>query len=365
MRINTRLITLAALLATVALPSPALAQGAGPGMAVPTGPISVKVVKVSPSGATAPFVGAEVVVELWVGQGGRMPDLSARASGMVGIQLAAASIQVSGSDGIATFPSQTLGVGQRLTVSVLADGHTFGGQPIEPGKPSEIRVYDRTEDVSSLSSELLIGLFVDERMVVADVTLTFHNDSPQIIDVEQQGLRLPMVLPAVRGWPVEGVLPDGALRHIANQREPIRGRISMEKGSVVYRGPILPGRGQKIRLRYGIPIENSRQGLGIVSKMDSTRVRVISRWSKRIAPQVVPGRSFTAFERDQGEQRQRQIVIDDPLPAGTPLLLNLDRLPYAVGAESAVALIGSLVLLALFGFALLSPSDTPKPVSED
>jgi len=345
-------------LATALMVGPASAQHGGMGMPAVGGPVVVKVLKVDRSGSVTPLPGAEVVLERWMGDPMRAPKLENRAAGMVGIRLAGAKVGTTDSQGQAQFEPPQMAPGQLLSVSVLHDGHTFGGEQFKPSaKPVEIRVYERTEDTSELSCDLFVGMFVDERMVVTDITMTFNNNQPVIVDTDRTGLRLPMVLPAVRGEPVEGVLPDGALRNIANQRQPVRGRIRMEKGTVVYRGPIMPGSSQQIRLRYGIPIERSVQDIAIKSVLKADRVRVLARWSRRIAPRLVPTRSFTAFERDEGEFRQRQIVIDGELPANTPMLMHLDRLPHATSAEGTVALIGSLVLLALFGLALVAPPE--------
>ncbi len=335
------------------------AQPAAGRMKMPaSGPIQVSVIKVDRAGGVQPLPGAMVVLERWLGDRMRAPNLDARAKGMNGIRLGEALVATSDAQGQARLDPGVVGPGQIVSVSVLHDGHTFGGDQLAGrGRPIEIRVYERTEDTSTLECDLFVGLFVDERNVVADVTLTFHNASPMIVDVDRTGLRVPMMLPALKGEPVEGVLPSGGLRNIANQRSPVRGRIRIEHGAVVYRGPILPGSNQQIRLRYAVPIEHSRQDIAIRSTLKSRQVRVLARWSKRIAPRLVPTRSFTAFERDQGEYRQRQIVLDDELPADTPLLLHLDRLPHSTSAEAMAALVGSLLLLALFGLALLAPPE--------
>jgi hypothetical protein len=82
-------------------------------------------------------------------------------------------------------------------------------------------------------------------------------------------------------------------------------------------------------------------------------VVISSSWSDRVAPQVVPNRSFAVREARRGETIQRVIRVQDPLEKREPMVLRIDRLPRPLKVQGSVAIYGSLLLLGAFGLALI------------
>jgi hypothetical protein len=81
---------------------------------------------------------------------------------------------------------------------------------------------------------------------------------------------------------------------------------------------------------------------------------VSTSWNDRVAPRVVPDRSFIALGRDPGEQVQRFMRLETPPDAGEAVVIRVDRLPVPLAVFTRVALWGGVALGLLFLFSLVA-----------
>jgi hypothetical protein len=303
-------------------------------------------VHVSPAGAAGPLVAAEVVLAAWGGPMGERELLQAWTA-------------TTDASGEARFVGASPAGGE-LIPSVVYKGITFTGPASSAGRaaePIEVRVYEATRSLEALEASVFVGVFVDEGKVIFDLTYALDNTGRTVVDADADGagLALPLLLPAVGGGAVAGYLPDRATANMALQASPERGRLLVDRGQVRYRGPIFPGKGQSLQARYAMPIDGERLDVALQTPIKLTDLRMIGRWSKRIAPTLLPGGGFTLVERDQGEFLQRQLTLDRPPVAGETLVVHIDRLPHGVAVEESIAwggaalLFGAFVLLVLVG----------------
>ncbi len=302
----------------------------------------VHVQLVSRQGVVTPLGNVEVLLEVWTSKPRAEPLLTrtfiARTSGK-GVAVVKRTV------------GDRLPPGGHYLPVVIYGGISFSGarlKKLDPTKPIEIRVYEQTESRDDLSGVLFIGIDVRETVVLIDETLRLTNGGHEVI-VAEKGIRIPLLLPAVDGRAWSGYLPTtSAGRHVAMQAIPPRGRLALEKGGVTYYGPVMPGGKQHIRLRYAIPISTERQDLALRAPFDFTRVVLVGRWNKRIAPRVIPSRPFRVRNVDRGEHVEREIILDALPKQGEDLVIQVDRLPYTLAVASIVATYGSLGLFTLF-----------------
>ncbi|MEC9070774.1 MAG: hypothetical protein VX938_00285, partial [Myxococcota bacterium] len=199
---------------------------------------------------------------------------------------------------------------------------------------------------------------VRDGFLIVEGALYLENSSRQVVlsRAEAQGLRFPIPLPAVFGDSLDqGMLPpETSARHRSLNTDPKNGRLVFRDGAVWYDGPRFPGVKQTIQLRYALPITDERMDLAFRSDVPLTSLMISSMWSDRVAPRVVPDRSFVVREGRRGENIQRLIRVDDLPPVGEAMVLRVDHLPRPLVVQTYVAGIGVLLLLAAFGLAVMS-----------
>lgn len=341
--------------------------------------LPVRVTRVSPKGAVHPVGDAEVLLEHWVRPPGRDAEREldgvwrGRTDARGRVRFPGTPTEGNGPSG----PHERRGPGgsssgEWIPVTV-DDGVLFRGQSLGDRRgeePLSLRLYEATTDRSALGASLRLGLSVHQgRLVVQSVT-ELRNDGRQLVDLRDgDPLRVPVLLPEVMGRPMDrGLLPrEAASDRLVYEVTPERGRLVLDEGALWYEGPVPPGDGPRIRVRYTLPIVAARQDLALTTPLDLERLVVTSTWSRWIDPRVLPsvaggdredeGRSraasgppdFTVAERRQGEQRQRFFHLDRAPEAGETVHVRVDRLPRPERVLTGAATVGAVLLLALFG----------------
>ena len=221
-----------------------------------------------------------------------------------------------------------------------------------------IQLYDSTDSVEQLSGVLTVGLDVRDAFLLVDATLKVTNHGTMVVDTRlgEKGLRVPVALPAVGDAPLEfGVIdPVTGPRHVATRVSPEGGRFQFTGGAVYFEGAVLPGVPTTLQARYAMPIVEEIQDIALSSPIDIERFLGSTSWNDRVAPRVVPDRSFIALGRDPGEQVQRFMRLESPPQAGQPVVIRVDRLPVPLAIFTKVALWGGVALGMLFLFSLVA-----------
>ena len=315
--------------------------GAG-GMSAGTWSPRVKVFHISESAGRQEVQGAEVILEKWTSQP------------RGGLVLAKAQVAKTDSKGMARFGGVRVRRGESYVATTLHDGLTYSTFKIDgfaPKSPLELNIYERTDDTKELKLEAIVELRVLEAMIAVRLDIRLHNPTQKVIDLrEGEGLRLPLALPAIGEEAWTGYLPtEKAMPHIHLLTDPKRGRLVLKRGGVYYLGPIFPGRGhQRIGIAYGIPINSDKLDLAFQSDQPLIQLRIAGSWKKIIAPRLMPATAFDVEEDDLGDSVARRMKIREPAQKGETLTIRLDRLPYALSAESNLAFYGGSLLFGLF-----------------
>lgn len=324
------------------------AQGAQPEA---SSTLPVRVVHVSPEGAVSAWSDAEVVLESWTRPPGPSGDkvLGACWTGRTDAQ------------GFVAFGGlQPLASGEYVP-TVVRDGVVFRGPAV--GKdasfgPIDVRVYDVTPAQASLSLTLHVDLSVRDGFIIVDSTAIVQTASRRavVLGAENDGLRLPIALPALYGAAMPwGLLPpETSRRHMALRATPAHGRFAFVRGGLFYQGAIIPGQPSSLQWRYALPLSAERMDLALSSPIEMTSLAVSTTWSNRVAPRVVPDRPHQLHQRLRGEEVQRFARIDDPPAPGESFLLRVGRLPMPLVVQAHAAVVGAAFLFGLFLLALIA-----------
>ncbi|MDP6947021.1 MAG: hypothetical protein QF464_22925, partial [Myxococcota bacterium] len=221
-----------------------------------------------------------------------------------------------------------------------------------------LRVYDATDDISSLRGRMNVGLDVRDGFVIVDTSLSLSNRSRHTIDTRRiaKGFRLPVALPAVFGGPWEvGVIPsDTGPRHVSLRATPEGGRFQFRDGAIFFEGPLTPGRPTTLQARYALPIVDERQDVALTTPVPLDQLMISTSWTARVAPRVVPDREFLAVGREPGEAVQRFLRVERPPAVGEPFVIHVDRLPRPDAVQNQLAVGGGVALFVIFGLSLVA-----------
>ncbi len=313
------------------------------------GSMRVSVEHVSPVGVAVPLAGHPVILEAWTRK--------AMSSEM---EISEAWRGSSDAAGLVVFSSlPSLPPGSHYRASVLYRGVSFATKQVTGPNPMQtetVRVYERTADASELTGSLVASVRVEEAVLVVNVRLFLDNPLLEVVDLDQvrPGLRMPLLLPAVFGAPLDrGLIPmDNAGKHMRRDAEPDRGRFVFADGALYYRGPILPG-DMTLTAAYAVPIVETAQTLALSAPVELERVFVSGEWSDRIAPRLIVERPHSLHDSHSRERWGRAIQLDDGLKKGEPLLVQVDRLPVVGVVPRAVTVGGSVLLVTSFGLAVV------------
>jgi|GEM_PF-6914581 len=185
---------------------------------------------------------------------------------------------------------------------------------------------------------------------------TLVNDSFEAIDFSGgEGLRIPLLIHDVFGQPLNvGYLPTRTdSKRTRFDIKPRRGRLTVERGTLIFRGIVPPGRGVQVLASFAIPYaeEDSHVlSLSAPYDLDDVRVAVVAPDRSGLkAALVAPHRA--APRTTAGAEELWLIPLESP-KAGQPLQLILDHTPdrRAVTRNIATALGGAVlfVISAIF-----------------
>ncbi len=267
-------------------PGPEASQPAEPGGAL-RGPEPEPMLDGGAASATAPPVvapGRRVVVRL-VDPQGRVTaapgvrvreERLRRSTGMDGtVELAAARAGVTGDDGLVVFPVDgELGPGESLRHVATWEGHDWDAREGE----AAILLHHTTPRTDALRLGMQAFIELRDNNFMLQQQYVLINGSNLAIDLTGgAGLRIPLLVHEVFGEPLDlGYLPlRPDSRTSRFEVTPPRGRVAVERGALVYRGIVPPGRAVQVRASYAVPYDgDSRHTLSLRSPVDLDEVRV-------------------------------------------------------------------------------------------
>ncbi len=311
--------------------------------------IPVQVRRVSEDGSVAPVSGVEVLLERWTSSPATMGKK----------RLDAVYRSTSDAAGYARFPLEARAGGAELIASTVEEGITRFASPVSANNraPIDLRLYELGGVAEELQGAMQVDLSIRDGFVIVETSWTVRTTGRRLVRLEDEDrLRVPLALPAVFGDSMDaGMLPnDTGRRHLALQVSPETGRLVVRDGAIFYEGTIPPGPGTSIRVRYPLPIVAERMDLAFRSPIKTGSLSLSSAWSDRVAPRVVPETAFRAYRSVRSENVRRFLVVKEPPAPGEALVIHVSRLPRPLDVHAAAAIGGSLVLLFLFGLALVS-----------
>ena len=325
--------------------SAAFAQSAPAAADPPPFSVSMKLKRVSSSGAVLPLAGAEA----WVFAEQVEPAMGRPKRTAVG-QFKG----ISDAKGNVDFRQIRSIRDAVYSVQCVYAGVSYRSKEFRLGQPAptELRVYQATADDSPIRLSSLYELTVSDTMLYVTQLVRVFNDSNTTVDYNyrSEGLRLPTLAFPVSGRvPVHGLFPLGKV-HGSPKMTNGQGRVVGEKGAVVYRGPVLPGSRSFVRFRYAIPFNNETVELAAVSDVPLRDASVVMTWTTLVQPTLQLDAPATARQRDRGHVTQLEVALHDGLDAGKPLRITMGRLPIRTTIPMQLATVGGFG----FGFLFLS-----------
>jgi len=328
-----------------------LAVGAEPTPTpAPPSTVRVQVTYLHPSGAVLPGGGAALRIERT-----RMP----RPGEMAEPEVVQAWLTTATADGAARFeglPAFNTAESDSLVVGWKGSDTRTPLKAPNDGRiePLSIVVRDPLLDVSQLAMHLRLTLAPRDTGLQVEHLIQIENPTNAIIDTDQgAGLVMPLVSPAPYGEPVDAFLPQRPdSREFLTQQNPDVGRLLVEKGRLVFRGPV-PPEGQMVRVVYLLPYEGQvDHTYGLRMPVRARSVSMIVRSPEKVLPEIAFRAASEVLVRGAlaGEERTA-LLVDEP-DAGGIVLIDVrgtpDRhvlmRPLAAGLGAIV--VGLLVVLA-------------------
>lgn len=312
----------------------------------PSERLVVEVIALSPEGRIAPGK-AEVRLERW-----------RRAPGQAGPSLTSVKMMPTDAEGRASFASPApLGMGEEDRVVARAQDlevSTSLTRDRAPGQPVRLVVRRQDRDLSRLRADLRIGLTPLDTVLRVEHFIRFENPTHTVLDTDAaRGLRLPLLLPAPLGEPVRGLFPGRPdPNELIMNTQPDIGRLMVERGDVVYRGPI-PAEGLTVRVIMAIPYDGqTTHHLGLSSPVELSDLTFIAQSPEHVALTFTLDRPTQLMSRTAQGGEERIYTALTPPGANTPVLLTLGRTPdrhtfmRPLAAGVSIALVAALLLLA-------------------
>jgi hypothetical protein len=222
-------------------------------------------------------------------------------------------------------------------------------------EPLRVIVRDVSRDMRPLSMSVRLTMAPDDSGLQIEHLFQLANPTHLVIDTDQgAGLILPLVTPAPFGEPVESFLPQRPEpRVFRTQHNPPAGRVLVEKGRLVYRGPVTP-EGAVVRVVYLLPYAGGTDHTyGLRLPLDAESVTMVVRSPERVLPRAAfRARSEVLVRGFLGGEERTARLLEKPKAGGVVLIDVIgtpDRhvfyRPLAAGLGALV--VGVLVVLAL------------------
>ncbi len=222
-------------------------------------------------------------------------------------------------------------------------------------EPLSVVVRDPIHDVGQLAMLVRLTMTPRDTGLQVEHLIQIENPTNTIIDTDQgAGLVMPLVAPAPFDEPVVAFLPQRPdSREFLTQQNPDSGRLLVEKGRLVFRGPIAP-EGQLVRVVYLLPYAGEvDHTYAIRMPLPARSVSLVVRSPEKVLPQIAFRAPSEVLVRGYlGGEERTMLLVDEP-DAGQVVLIDVrgtpDRhvffRPLAAGLGAAV--VGLLVVLAV------------------
>ena len=325
----------------VSLGSDVTAQQQAPKPTAAWSPV-IYVTHVTDTSGRQPSTGAEVVFETWVQS--QLGDKELRRT----------QVGVTDADGRVTFRRVAVQRNVSFRATTIRDGLTFATSDISgfaPSQPLQLQTYERTQSTKDLKFDVRAELEVREEVLLVRMRVGVSNTSMQVIESNlEQGIRSPMLLPSIGDTPWVGYLPtEKATANISVSTVPSRGVLRVHRGSVYFSGPIFPGQGsQEWRLVYVVPITRPDLQLVLQSDHKVASVAFIGAWANSLAPRIDASVPYESEKFERAGRVIHRLVMPATLGPDDVVELRVSGLPYALSAESNLALFGGGFLFVLF-----------------
>lgn len=333
----------------VVAPAPEVAPAPAPGTLPP---LDVRVVLVTPEGAAVRVGGVEVVWER-MAEDPRMRGASRLEAAWSAFTDAAGRARFSG------IPAP--GPGRHDLVRARYHGVTWPASEARSDGPMDIVVYEPTTAREALSMRLEMVLQTGEGDFNLQVQATLRNRSLAVVDTtEGEGVRIPLPLPILGGRPVDwGFLPPKPdQNHFQMQMEPALGSLSVERGAVVYHGPIPPGDALTVTVAYSTTYDDGQSyTFGFTPPVDTDRVILQVSHNNRIAPLIAFRADHIPLVRQGGAAIDTFMTLARNPKAGEAVYIDVARTPTRRPVIATVARVGAVATVAVFvllGIALMA-----------
>ena len=303
---------------------------------------SISVVHVTEERGREPSVGAEVVLETWV------------QSPRGGKELRRTQVGLTNAEGLVTFKRVAIQRSVAFRATTIRDGITFSTPEITsvaPSRPLPLQTFEQTNSPEELTYLIEPELTIHEEIVFVRMNVIVTNPSLKVIVRPlDDGIRAPMLLPAIGDTPWLGYLPtEKAIGNIKIKTHPERGVLRVHRGGIFFSGPIFPGtRSQSWQYSYKIPIHRAELPLVLQSDKTITSLAFSGRWSNNLAPQIHASLPYESMRAERAGRIMHRLTMINPPGEGESARITISGLPYALSAESNLALFGGGFLFVLF-----------------
>lgn len=315
----------------------------------PPGHIQVEVIALRPNGQITPAL-AEVRLERRRQTPGSAPATSHLALAMTN------------AEGLAVFPPiGPAGMGESDRVIARYHGHEVVA-PLSAERdgittPVRLVVREVSRDLRPLRLDVRIGLTPLDTVLRLEHFIRFENPTHTVLDTDQvQGLRVPLLLPSPFGGPARGLFPGRPdPNELIQQVNPDMGRLVVEGGDLVYRGPI-PPEGLSLRIIMAIPYDGSTEHrLALSSPIDLSDLTFIAQSPPNVGLMLATDRPTQILTRtSQGGLEQTLTVLDAP-KADDALTLTVSNTPDRHGLMRPLAAGLGLAIVAALLVLLAAP----------
>lgn len=348
--------------ASAEVPASGPAEGPPPGREAETVPATSQAAAPSGASAAAFTPGPRVLVSR-MGVDRRMAPAPAvrvlrerlkRSAGMEGGETLVAVWETrTDAGGVATFTDVPLGAGEEDRYAAMALGTRWPAEvsPDAPTAPT-VTIFERTRDLGALALDLQVGLELRDANFMIQQQFVVINDGLQAVDLtDGPGLRVPLLTHAVFGASLDsGFLPlRPDTRTSRFEVTPPGGRVSVERGALVFRGVVPPGRAVQIRASFAVPFgPDARHTLALRSDLPFEGLRFGVTAPDASGLKVALGAPHDTAARRAGDGTELWLVPRAMPAVGEVVTLHVANTPDRLATQRDVGLaLGFGVLFAL------------------
>jgi hypothetical protein len=218
-------------------------------------------------------------------------------------------------------------------------------------------VREVSRDLSRLRIDLRVGLTPLDTALRIEHFIRVENPTHTVLDTDSgRGLRVPLLLPAPFGEPLRGLFPGRPdPNELIQQVQPDVGRLVVESGDLVYRGPV-PPEGLTLRIIMALPYDgNTEHRLAIASPVELADATFIAQSPENVGLRLGLDRPARLRKRSAQGGEELTLSVVEPPAAGTPLALTVGNTPDRHGLMRPLAAGLSLVIIGALLVVLAAP----------